>query len=218
VASGFNASALGYTASASGAQSTASGFAANASGSNATAYGTGSQATGPSSTAVGQGAIASGMLASAFGQGAVAAAPGSVAIGAGSVASQPNTVSFGTPGNERRLTNVAPGIAGTDGVNLNQLASGLGALQNQISNNVNRANAGTASALATAGLRYDDRPGKISSAFALGGYGGQYGLAGGVGYTSESQLWRFNAAATASPSNTRKTDFGFVAGVSYTWN
>jgi len=42
-------------------------------------------------------------------------------IGVNSVASTPNSVSFGTPGNERRLMNVAPAILPTDAPNLGQI-------------------------------------------------------------------------------------------------
>lgn len=48
-------------------------------------------------------------------------ATNSVALGNNSVASEPNTVSVGSPGNERRITNVAPGVNGTDAVNKDQL-------------------------------------------------------------------------------------------------
>ena len=46
-----------------------------------------------------------------------------MALGSFSVADQPQTVSVGAPGFERRITNVAPGVVGTDAVNLNQLNS-----------------------------------------------------------------------------------------------
>ena len=42
-------------------------------------------------------------------------------MGANSVASAPNTLSVGSVGNERGISNVAPGVNGTDAVNLNQL-------------------------------------------------------------------------------------------------
>jgi hypothetical protein len=42
-------------------------------------------------------------------------------IGVNSVASTPNSVSFGTPGNERRLMNVAPAILPTEAPNLGQI-------------------------------------------------------------------------------------------------
>src|SRR5689334_12725925 len=53
----------------------------------------------------------------------------SVAVGSDSVATDANTVSVGSSGNERRVTNVAAGVHGTDAVNVTQLKSGLGSLQ-----------------------------------------------------------------------------------------
>ena len=184
----------------------------------ANSTGTPASATGTNAVAAGQGTNASGAQSVAIGVGAAATASGSVAIGAGSVANAPNTVSFGTPGNERRLTNVAPGVAPTDGVNVSQLQGGLSNLQSQINANARNANAGIANAMAAAGLRYDDRPGKLSSAIGVATYGNQAGLALGVGWTSESQLWRLNGGAAMSPSNTGHTDVGLHLGLTYTWN
>lgn len=56
-----------------------------------------------------------------IGNSAQASAGNSVAIGANSLANQVNTVSIGSIGNERRLVNVAAGVAQTDGVNVGQL-------------------------------------------------------------------------------------------------
>jgi autotransporter adhesin len=44
-----------------------------------------------------------------------------VALGASSVADQANTVSVGSATNQRRITNVAEGVNGTDAVNVDQL-------------------------------------------------------------------------------------------------
>jgi autotransporter adhesin len=57
----------------------------------------------------------------AVGTSATASAANSVAIGSGSVADEDNTVPVGSAGNERRVTNVAPGVNGTDAVNINQM-------------------------------------------------------------------------------------------------
>ncbi|MEH6417484.1 YadA family autotransporter adhesin [Pseudomonas sp. CGJS7] len=78
-------------------------------------------ATGAGSTAGGAGSVASGDRSTALGNDASATGTNSVAIGAGSIADQPNTVSVGSVGNERRIVNVADGVAGTDGANMNQL-------------------------------------------------------------------------------------------------
>lgn len=74
----------------------------------------------------GPAATASGANAMALGGGPQASGDNSVAIGAGSVADQANTVSVGSQGNERRITNVAPGKTATDAVNLGQMQSAIG--------------------------------------------------------------------------------------------
>lgn len=64
---------------------------------------------------------------------AIVTGANSVAIGAGSVASDANTVAIGAPGSERRLTNLAAGIAATDAVTKTQLDTGLEAANTAIS-------------------------------------------------------------------------------------
>jgi autotransporter adhesin len=159
----------------------------------------------------------------AIGAGATvqAGASNAVAIGQGSVASLANTVSVGSPGNERRITNVAAGIAPTDAVNMNQfnnLATGvqgqIGTLQSEISVNQTEARAGVALAMASAGLQYDTRPGKVSVAAAVGNFKGQTGLASGLGYALTDK-WRFNASFTASP---QVSEYGVTVGGSWTLN
>ena len=118
------------------------GFGAAATGVNAIAIGSGATATGSvamganaaaanGGAAYGDNSVATGANAAAFGTGAQATAANSVAIGAGSVASAANTVSFGAPGAERRVTNVAAGIAPTDAVNMGQLTSMASGFQSQ---------------------------------------------------------------------------------------
>jgi len=189
--------------SASGVNSTAGGFGAVASGANATAIGNGSTASNAGSTALGNGAVSSGA--------------NSVAIGAGSNdGGAANVVSFGTVGHERTLTNVAPGVNGTDAVNVNQ----LNALGINLRNNLNQINlqaqAGTAMSLAASGLHFDDRPGTTSIAGAASGYSNHAGLAFGLGHTSDNGNLRYNIAASfASPTD--HANVGVVAGISYTF-
>lgn len=78
-------------------------------------------ASGSNAAAGGAGAVASGNGSTALGNGAIASAGNAVALGAGSVANQDNTVSVGSSGSERRVTNVAAGVADTDAVNVSQL-------------------------------------------------------------------------------------------------
>ena len=219
----------GDSSVASGDYATAIGQGSRATGTGAVATGQNAQATGDYSIAMGQGSSASGAYATAIGAGAVATGANSVAIGAGSTdGGQSNVVSVGAPGAERRIVNLAPGVNGTDAVNVDQLTSGLGNLQNQfntqigglqsqITNNLAAAYAGTAVSLAAAGLRYDDRPGKMSMSTAIAYYHDQMGLALGLGGTSESGRWRYDVGASISPT-LAKPDVGVFAGVSYTFN
>ena len=72
-----------------------------------------------------------------IGSNAQVSAANSVAIDANSVASQANTVSVGGMGSERRINNVAPGVNGTDAVNVDQLMSATGTI-NSVFNKVNK--------------------------------------------------------------------------------
>jgi autotransporter adhesin len=71
------------------------------------------------------GANASGSTAIGSGATVNAGVTNAVALVQGSVASASNTVSVGAAGAERRVTNVAPAVNGTDAVNLDQLNAAL---------------------------------------------------------------------------------------------
>ncbi|WP_162818027.1 YadA family autotransporter adhesin [Aquirhabdus parva] len=116
-------------------------YQANSTGEGAKAVGTDSIAAGPNSVATGDRSVALGANSKAIGN-------DSVALGAGSVADRANTVSVGSVGNERQITNVAPGTRGTDAVNLNQLNSVQNSLNNRIDDLNNVASRGIASATA----------------------------------------------------------------------
>ena len=215
--SGLNSIAFGTGAQATQTGSIAVGFNSSSTGTNSIAIGTGATATGSvaigagasaanGGAAYGDGAVATGSLSTAVGPNASATAANSVAIGSGSTNTVANTVSFGSAGNERRLTNVAAGISQTDAVNVAQLQSvaagfqsQLGSLQTQINDTRTEARGGVALALAASGLRYDDRPGKLSLAGAFGNFKGESGLAFGLGYAATNRL-RFNASVSGVPS------------------
>src|SRR5204863_8658472 len=100
------------------------------------------------------------------GQRAQPAAPNSGAIGNNTVADQPNTASLGG----RRLVNVAPGIASSDGATVGQV--------NQVSK---RPNGGIATAMAMGGIAVPET--KLYAVSAnLGAYRGETALAGGVAF------------------------------------
>ncbi|MBZ9873176.1 YadA-like family protein [Mesorhizobium sp. BR1-1-9] len=116
-------------------------------------------------------------------------------------------------GLDSRVTTNTNNIALLDG-RVGALESGVQDLGNQISENRSEARAGTALALATAGLRYDDRPGKLSLAGGFGNFKGQSGLALGLGY-NPSLDFRLNGAISAT---TNHGDVGVSLGASWTLN
>ncbi|MGF6772798.1 autotransporter adhesin [Paraburkholderia sp. GAS199] len=139
--------AVGGFAQAIGSDSTALGGGATALGAGSTAVGVGAAASGDGALAVGYiGTSATAPDAVAIGHNAVASAANSVALGANSTTTASKAdleapgympagadtsllagtralgeVSVGSDGAERRVTNVAAGLAGTDAVNVNQL-------------------------------------------------------------------------------------------------
>jgi autotransporter adhesin len=128
---------------------------------------------------------------------------------AASLAAQSGTTKFLTADGAGNLATGAYGPA-----DIANLQSSVGTLQSEISTNQTEARAGTALALASAGLQYDTRPGKVSVAAAVGFFKGQSGLASGLGYALDDK-WRLNASFTASP---QVADYGFTLGSSWTLN
>jgi autotransporter adhesin len=94
------------------------------------------------------------------------------------------------------------------------LQSQITGLQSQINTNLVQANAGTALAMAAGGLRYDDRPGKVSVAGGFGNYKGLTGLAVGLGYAYDARM-RFNVSISGVPN---QSDYGVTGGASWTLN
>lgn len=185
-------------------------------------------ASGVYATAMGAKASASGMNAVAVGVNSSATADNSVALGAGAVADRANTVSVGAVGSERQVTNVAAGTEGTDAVNLNQLdaakqeaksyadsrmSQSLSSVQDSVHDVLRKSYAGTAAAMAVAGLPQPTQPGKIMVAMAGGRYGGQTGGALGISYVTNNNKWVGKLAAnTSTTGNT-----GVVIGAGYQW-
>jgi len=183
------------------------GSAASATGTESVAIGGNSTASSSNSVAVGSGAQATGSASSAVGANAVASAPNSVAIGAGSVASEANSVSVGSPGNERTITNVAPGVYPTDAVNMAQLNS----VQDSVNSVARGAYSGIAAATALTMIPEVD-PGKtLSVGIGTGNYKGYAAVA--IGFTARVTD---NLKVKGGVS---MTDAGSVygAGVGYQW-
>lgn len=196
--------AIGLNSTAVSTNSVAIGAGAYAA--SSVAVGAGAQATGTNTSAFGDYAVASGNYSVAVGDNATATANNSVAIGAASVADQPNTVSVGAPGAERRITNVAPGIYGTDAVNVNQ----LNALEGKLKKYAAR---GVAAALAVPPITMPSEPGKKHFSIT----GATYDSSAAVG---AAFAYRFNKNIGANLG--ASVPFGggnvaFRAGISIEW-
>jgi autotransporter adhesin len=166
------------------------------------------QQTGSQALSIGTGsgpaAAATGSNAMAIGGGSQASGDNSVAIGSGSVADEANTVSVGSQGNERRVTNVANGQAGTDAVNMRQFQSGMG----EVARN---AYSGVAAATALTMIPEVD-PGKTLAVGVAGAnYKGYQAMAVGASARITANL-KVKVGAGVSGNNTT-----VGAGASYQW-
>ncbi|SAK43304.1 hemagglutinin [Caballeronia glebae] len=151
-------------------------------------------------------AVASGSGSTAIGNGANASGANSVALGSGSVADQDNTVSVGSQGNERRITNVAPGVNGTDAANMNQVAS----VQSSVNSVARAAYSGVAAAMAMPNLTPRE-PGKTIVAAGVANYKGYTAMGVGGTYRSQDSRWLVNGALSLTPHG----DTGVRAQVGY---
>ncbi|HEY3597105.1 MAG TPA: YadA-like family protein, partial [Paraburkholderia sp.] len=201
------------------AANTSSGPAA-ATGSGSFAAGGGAQASGNNSTALGDRAQATASGSTALGAQSNAAANNSVALGANSVASRDNSVSVGALGAERQIVNVAAGVEGNDAVNVNQLNAAvantnqqMSGMQSQINSVAKGANAGTAAAMAVAGLPQPTQPGKAMVAIAGAQYGGQTGTAFGASYVTQNNKFVVKLSGNTSTNG----NVGVVAGAGFQW-
>ena len=138
-----------------------------------------------------------------------------------------NPVSLTTGGlnnGGNKITNVAEGTAGTDAVNVSQLNQAIGAIAGPntanftaLNNKVNEvaadAKAGTAAAMAVAGLPQAYLPGK--SMMAVGGsvYRGESGYAIGYSTISDGGNWIIKGTATGNS----RGHYGATAAVGYQW-
>ncbi|MGF6245408.1 autotransporter adhesin [Paraburkholderia sp. GAS38] len=93
-------------------------------------------ASGGEAVAIGGGAYASGLNSLAIGAGARSQFADSMALGSNSVTSAANTISVGSRGAERRIMNVANGVAATDVATFGQLTALQSTLQQQMAQEV----------------------------------------------------------------------------------
>jgi autotransporter adhesin len=207
-AAGTNAVAQGQQASSSGNNAVAIGQGASATGENTIAYGTGAQAAFAGSVAIGNGAraiadpttavgdnsAAVGNNSVALGANATANGTNSVALGQGSVANRDNSVSVGSTSQQRQITNVAPGTAGTDAVNVNQMNAAVAGVQQNLQNQINGVGAMGMAAAQIAGPAF---AGKSAAGVGVAGVGNQQAIAIGISHVPKdhpNMLVRFSAA------------------------
>lgn len=196
---GFHSTAIGALADAIGRGATAIGWDSAATMGLSTAVGNSAMATGVESTAIGRSAVANQLNATALGQNAQAIHTNSVALGADTVTTAANQVNVGG----RTIGNVANGVATTDAVNVSQLtatnamiaseaasrasadaalSSRLDGLSFDIRDTAREARAGTASALAAAGLPQASGEGRTMIAGGVGTYRGKTAFAVGASH------------------------------------
>ena len=115
------------------------------------------------------------------------------------------TVQNQVVGVQNQLSGVQNEITGLNG----QISD----LQSQVGQVRTAAYQAAAIGLAAASLRYDDRPGRLSTSVGTGFWQGQSATAMGMGYSLPDGRARLNASAV-----TAGHDFGFGAGASFTLN
>ncbi|PZQ67315.1 MAG: calcium-binding protein, partial [Variovorax paradoxus] len=118
------------------------------------------------------------------------------------------------------ITNVAPGVNGTDAVNVNQLSAGLGTVNNNVNalrqemvDNRRDAQAGVAAAMAMAGMPQAYLPGKSMLAAGAASFKGQTAIAIGLSKISDNGKWVTKITGSA---NTRG-DVGVSVGAGFQW-
>lgn len=129
---------------------------------------------------------------------------------------------------ERRIVNVAAGVAATDAVNLGQLQAGLGNTLHQANTYTDQRidqlsddvwsltrhyRGATASALAAAGLPQAYLPGKRMLAASVGGYQNEYGIAVGLSGITDNGKWIYKGQVSGNTAR----EWGFSAGIGLQW-
>ncbi|QPB43746.1 YadA family autotransporter adhesin [Rodentibacter haemolyticus] len=182
---------------------------AKAAGKNSTALGYGAEATAENTTAIGNKAKATAKNATALGQNSQATAENSVALGTNSVANEANTVSVGSVDNERRITNVAHGVKGTDAVNVNQLNE----VKRDIRKTDKKLRAGIAGVTAMANIPQVTQAGANLVGVGVGNFKGENAIAVGYSKLTDNNKVIFKVSGAA---NTRG-DYNVGAGIGYQW-
>jgi len=182
-----------------------------------TAIGDGAVVNGSDSTAVGTGATASGTASTALGSHSTASGDQSVALGAGSVAERDHSVSVGSAGNERQITNVAPGVSRTDAANWGQLQDAVHEVQHWVRDRFRQAsrsaNAGTAAAMAMTNVPQAYAPNQSALGAGIGSFKGQSAVAVSLSTVTPGGRWMVKG----SLSGNTQGDVGVGMGAAMVW-
>lgn len=111
------------------------------------------------------------------------------------------------------ISNVAPGVADTDAVNVSQLNALNRKLSNQIQEVEDIANAGTASAIAASHIPQPYQAGASMFGLGAGTYGGQSAISLGLSAISDNGVWILKGSATYDTQNKA----GVGVGIGYQW-
>ena len=136
----------------------------------------------------------------------------------------PSVTQAGIDAAGNKITNVAPGTAPTDAVNVSQLNARLGTtgqvsaaqmqqLENKIDQNQDRANAGIAGAIAQGTIPQVTRPSAFGLGVGTGYYGGQSALAVGASAMTDGGNWIFKGNFSVNT----KGRVGAGAGALFQW-
>ena len=234
VASGAGSVAVGFENQVTGSQSTAIGYRNVVFGSNSGAFGDPNTIGSDGTVVLGGSTVAANSVTGSYVVGnnnnvqssnvfvlgnnvnVAAGNDGAVVLGNGSTASGPNTVSVGAAGAERRITNVAPGVNGTDAVNVNQLNNVAGAVNNlstQLAETQRVAYTGVAMSMAMAGNYMPGlAPGESAMGVGVGGFKGYGALSLNFKHFYKDGRMTFGAGVS-----TNGKDSGVSAGISWKW-
>ncbi len=136
----------------------------------------------------------------------------------------PSVTQAGIDAAGNKITNVAPGTAPTDAVNVSQLNARLGTtgqvaeeklrqLEHKIDKNQDRANAGIAGAIAQGTIPQVTRPSAFGLGVGTGYYGGQSALAVGASAMTDGGNWIFKGNVSVNS----KGRVGAGAGALFQW-
>ena len=136
--------------------------------------------------------------AEAKGENSVAIGPGSDTkiIVNGKSTERSNTVSVGSKGNQRTISNVAPGVYDSDAATVGQLKAGLNNIHGKLDEYKKDSHAGTASAMAIGNLPQSTIPGKGMVSLGGGFYDDESAMAIGLSKMSDDGKWVVKGSAS----------------------